>query len=64
LGNLSWPNGGGPPIGVTYSLTGTKFDEYFIFLNLPSDRNEHEGARLPKKVTLRKWDLFGRSNLS
>lgn len=62
-GNLSWPNGGAPPAGVTYSITGTKFDEYFIFLNLPSDRNEHQGARLPKKVQLRKWDLFGRSNL-
>lgn len=64
IGNLSWPNGGGPPLGVTYSVTGTKYDEYFIFLNLPSDRNEHQGARLPKKVNLRKWDLFGRSNLS
>lgn len=59
-GNLSWPNGGAPPMGATYSLTGTKFDEYFVFQNLPSDRNEHSGARLPKKVQLRKWDLFGR----
>jgi len=60
-GNLSWAPGAlEPPAGVTYSLTGTKFDEYFIFLELPSDRNEHSGMRLPKRVTARKWDLFGR----
>jgi hypothetical protein len=49
-----------PPDGTTYSLTGTKFDEYYIFDQLPSDRNEHSGMRLPKRVQLRKWDLFGR----
>lgn len=59
-GHLSWPSGGGPPMGTTYSLTGQKFDEYFIFGPFPSDRNQHQGARLPKKMHLRKWDLFGR----
>lgn len=59
-GYLSWPNGGEPPPGTVYSLTGQKYDEYFIFQNYPSDRNEHQGARLPKKMQLRKWDLFGR----
>lgn len=59
-GNLSWPNGGAPPAGATYSLTGEKFDEYFVAGDLVSDRNHHGGARLPRKVTLRKWDLFGR----
>ncbi len=60
-GNLSWPGGvGEPPPGTKYSLTGEKFDEYFIFLGLPSDRNQHGGMRLPKRVTARKWDLFGR----
>lgn len=51
---------GGPPPGVVYSLTGTKFDEYFVFLQLPSDRNQHSGMRLPRRITARKWDLFGR----
>ena len=60
LGNLSWPNGGGPPAGMTYSLTGQRFDEYFVFASLPSDRNQHSGARLPKRAQLRQWDLFGR----
>lgn len=59
-GVLSWPNGGEPPPGTTYSLTGTKFDEYYIIDSLPSDRNEHRGKHLPKKVSLRKFDLFGR----
>lgn len=57
----SWSGGvGEPPMGVTYSLTGTKFDEYFIFQTLVSDRNQHQGMRLPRRVTARKWDLFGR----
>ena len=56
----TWPNGGEPPPGVTYSLTGQKFDEYFILDSLPSDRNEHSGMQLPKRISLRKFDLFGR----
>ena len=59
-GVLSWPNGDGPPPGVTYSLSGTKFDEYYVWGNFPSDRNQHQGVRLPKRVVARKWDLFGR----
>jgi len=27
---------------------------------LPSNRGEHLGAELPKRVTLRRFDLFGR----
>lgn len=57
----TWPGGAGePPPGVTYSISGTKNDEYFIFKDLMSDRNEHQGLRLPKRVIARKWDLFGR----
>lgn len=56
----SWPNGGEPPPGATYSLTGTKFGEYFIWGELPSDRNQHRGMRLPRRVVARKFDLFGR----
>lgn len=51
---------GAPPLGQHYSMTGTKYTEYFILQRLPSDRNAHSGARLPKKMQLRKWDLFGR----
>lgn len=57
----SWPGGvGEPPPGASYSITGTRYDEYFIFQGLPSDRNQHQGMRLPKRVIARKWDLFGR----
>lgn len=57
----SWPGGAGePPPGVSYSLTGTKFSEYYLLSQLPSNRNQHQGMRLPKKVVARKWDLFGR----
>lgn len=57
----SWAGGvGEPPMGVSYSITGTMNDEYFIFKDLMSDRNQHQGMRLPKRVVARKWDLFGR----
>ena len=59
-GYLSWPNGGAPPMGASYSMTGEKVTEYFIFGQFPSDRNEHSGMRLPKRLVARKWDLFGR----
>lgn len=64
VGNLSWPNDDGPLPGTVYSITGSKYDEYFVFLATPSDRGEHSGARLPKRAPLRLFDLFGRSNLS
>lgn len=59
-GNISWPNGDGPAPGAQYSLTGIKYDEYYVWQNYPSDRNEHSGMRLPKRLQARKWDLFGR----
>lgn len=60
-GRPSWPGGvGEPPPATSYSLTGQKFDEYFIFDKMPSDRNMHAGMALPKRVILRRFDLFGR----
>lgn len=60
-GALSWPGGvGEPPVGTQYSITGDRFDEYFVWQALPSDRNEHKGSPLPRRVQARKWDLFGR----
>lgn len=58
-GTLTWATGE-PPLGTTYSITGTRFSEYFIYGPYPSDRNEHQGARLPKRVVIRSFDLFGR----
>lgn len=59
IGELSWASGE-PPADVEYSITGLRFSEYFVWGNLPSNRNEHLGAQLPKKVQIRLWDLFGR----
>lgn len=58
-GVLTWGDGAPPP-GKQYSITGTRFSEYFIYLELPSDRNQHGGARLPKKMMAKRFDVFGR----
>lgn len=59
-GTLAWSERE-PPMGVTYSVTGWKFVEYFVWGDMPSSRNEHSGERLPKRIVLRKWDLLGRN---
>ena len=60
-GRPSWPGGvGEPPPATTYSLAGIKLVEYYLLDQLPSNRGEHLGAELPKRVTLRRFDLFGR----
>lgn len=59
-GVLTWPNNDGPPLGTKYSLAGVRYTDYFVFGNLPSDRNEHFGARLPRKLYMRRFDLFSR----
>jgi hypothetical protein len=61
-GMLSWPNGGGPPANTSYTLGGTKFLDYYVFGDMPRNRNEHHGERLPKAAVLRRWDLLGRGN--
>jgi hypothetical protein len=59
-GALTWASGE-PPVGTNYTITGTRFTEYYVFEQLPSDRGEHHGARLPKRVQARRFDLWGRS---
>ncbi len=58
-GTLTW-SAGAPPAGVQYSITGTRMSEYFIYLDLPSDRGEHFGARLPRRIVAKSFDVFGR----
>lgn len=60
-GTLAWASGA-PPAGVTYSITGIRYALYYCFDQLSSDRNEHSGARLPKRVVLRIADTATRSN--
>lgn len=59
-GTLSWPNGGEPPAGTAYSVSGDRFVEYFCFGSYSSDRMKHHGARLPRKMVMRFFDLYGR----
>lgn len=51
---------GEPPAGMTYSITGDRYSEYFMLDQFPVDRNQHRGTvKLPKNVVLRKWSLYG-----
>lgn len=59
-GTLDW-GASPPPEGITYSLTGRRKAEHYVFYEMPSDRPHHAGAALPRKVVLRRFDLFGAS---
>jgi hypothetical protein len=56
-GDLVW-SFGAPPAGVTYSITGRRIPEYFCYMELPTDRPLHYGEKLPRRVVLRRFDLF------
>lgn len=59
-GDVSWPGGGGPPDGEKYTISGAKYLDYFCYRDFPSNRAEHQGFALPKRVVLRDFDLFKR----
>lgn len=59
-GSLSWPDGGGPPSDTPYSVAGSRYDEYYVFQQLPANRNDSNGELLPQKLQLRRFDLFNR----
>ena len=56
---LSWP-AGSPPSNTQYSLRGRKRPEYFVFKDFPQDRAHFGGLPLPRRVIMRKFDLFGK----
>jgi hypothetical protein len=58
-GNMTWVSGG-PPSGQQYTVSGTRYNEYFCFQNDPSNRGEQHGSLLPRRIILRRFDLFGR----
>jgi hypothetical protein len=58
-GALTWP-GTSPPAGTFFSITGQRFDEYFVYLNQPMNRNIH-GLAQPRKLPARRFDLLGRT---
>lgn len=57
-GALSW-SAGEPPAGRAYAINGVKYDEFFVFKTLSSDRNSGING-LPKKLLARVFDLLGR----
>jgi hypothetical protein len=59
-GALSWPEGEAPRAGVKYTVSGTRFIEYFCYGDFASNRNAQSGSLLPKRVVLRDFDLFKR----
>lgn len=58
-GTLVWQPGG-PPNGVQVSITGRRRPEFFVYSELPFDRPHHFGRPLPRRVVLRRFDLYGR----
>lgn len=58
-GTLDWGTSP-PPANLSYSLSGRRPPEYFCYVELPTDRPQHSGEKLPRKVVLRRFDLFGR----
>lgn len=60
-GLLTWPDGQlAPPTRTQYTLRGRKAPEYFLFKELAMDRSHFGGLALPRRLALRKFDLFGR----
>lgn len=59
-GKLDW-SGVEVPDGVTFSITGRRRAEYFCMPDTPFDRPHHAGAALPRKVVLRRFDLYANS---
>ena len=58
-GSLTWASGE-PPAGTKYTIEGQRRPTYFVFDNMPSDRNQHQGALLPKNLVARQWDVMSR----
>lgn len=59
-GSLSWPDpaGDAPDPGTQFTLTGRRHPEYFLLGELPQDRAHQRGAALPRRVALRRFQLF------
>lgn len=47
-------------VGTQYTIAGRRNPEFYVFQDLPQDRAHFHGARLPRRVAVRRFDLFGR----
>jgi len=41
-------------------LTGRRRQEYFVYAEMPFDRPIHYGLTLPRRVVIRRFDLYGK----
>ncbi len=57
-GTLDW-TAAPVPDGVTFSISGRRQTEFFCYFEMPLDRPFHHGAKLPRRVVLRRFDLYG-----
>lgn len=63
-GLLTWPDPDrAPDPGEQFTLMGTKRPEYFLFKDLPVSRAHFDGLRLPKRMLLRRFDLWATAAL-
>lgn len=60
-GDLDWSGTTAPTDGTQISVTGRRYPEYFCWGEYPQDRAHQHGDDLPRRVVLRRFDLFGRS---
>lgn len=58
-GALTWPGNDGPG-AVQVVLAGRRHPEYFAFSDFSQDRAHQMGDPLPRRVVLRRFDLWGR----
>lgn len=59
-GPPAWGDATRPAIGQQYSVRGRRRPIYYVFRQLPQDRAHHGGLTLPRRVSVRSFDLFGR----
>lgn len=58
-GAITW-GANAPPAGRTYTIEGSKYQEYYCFDQFSNDRMKSFGLRLPRRMVLRKFDLWAR----
>ena len=58
-GQPTW-SAGAPPAGTTYTINGERYQEFYCFGPFSNNRNKHDGMRLPIRMVMRAFDLFGR----
>ena len=57
-GVLVW-HGTTPPAKTSYTVTGRRLPEYYCYQDLPLDRPHEFGEALPRRVVLRRFELWG-----